>query len=30
MDKARLKTLFYRLAPLMVLALVVAPKSWRW
>lgn len=30
MDKARIKALLYRLAPLMVLALVVMPKSWRW
>jgi len=30
MDKARLKALLYRLAPLVVFAVVMAPKSWRW
>jgi hypothetical protein len=30
MDKDKLKALLYRLAPLFVFAVMVAPKSWRW
>ena len=30
MDKAQLKALLFRLAPLFVFALLVVPKSWRW
>ncbi len=30
MDKTRIKALLFRLAPLFVFAVMVAPKSWRW
>jgi hypothetical protein len=30
MDKAQLKALLYRMAPIFVFAVLVTSKSWRW
>jgi hypothetical protein len=30
MNRDQVKALLYRLAPLFVFAVLVAPKSWRW